>query len=62
MHKLVYSITEVMETLRLSRQTVYNEINSGRLRTFNVGRRRMVSAEALRDWVQAREAEATAAA
>lgn len=45
------SISEVAESAGLSRQTVYNEINAGRLKTFKVGRRRLVSPAALREWV-----------
>ncbi len=56
--KLTYSINDTIEALGLSRQTVYNEINAGRLRTFRVGKRRMVSDDALQEWVKAREIEA----
>ena len=52
------SVPEVMESTGLSRQTVYNEINAGRLRTFKVGRRRLVSPAALADWVAALERQA----
>ena len=56
--RLVYSVPEVMDLLGLSRQTVYHEINSGRLSSFTLGRRRLVSGTALRDWVERREADA----
>lgn len=46
------SIDEVMESIGVSRQTVYNEINAGRLRSFKVGRRRLVSPTALDAWVR----------
>ncbi|GMR20196.1 MAG: hypothetical protein BMS9Abin36_0791 [Gammaproteobacteria bacterium] len=55
---LVYSITEVMAALKVSRNTVYEEIKAERLKTFRVGRRRFVSAEALNGWIKSREAEA----
>lgn len=52
------SIPEVMTSAGLSRQTVYNEINAGRLKTFKVGRRRLVSPAALAAWVSALERSA----
>lgn len=36
----------------------YREIKSGRLRSFKVGKMRLVPADALAEWVVAREAEA----
>jgi excisionase family DNA binding protein len=43
------------------RVTVYKEIAEGRLRTFKVGRRRLISSEAERQWIESREAEGRAA-
>jgi len=44
------------------RQTVYNEISAGRLRTYKVGIRGVrISPQAEADWVKSREAEASAA-
>ena len=54
---ITYSIKQTMEALNLSRATIYVEINEGRLRTYKVGRRRMVSHDALASWVKARESE-----
>lgn len=54
------SIPEVMESLNLARQTVYDEIGAGRLRSYKVGARRLVSPAALDAYVADREA-ATAA-
>jgi len=54
------SVPEVMSSTGLSRQTVYREINSGRLRSFKVGKRRLVSPAALADWVRRLEREAAA--
>ena len=54
---LTYSIEQTMEALNLSRATIYAEINEGRLRTYKVGRRRMVSHDALANWIKARESE-----
>jgi len=52
-----YSINQLMEVLHVSRQTVYDEINSGRLKTFKIGRRRFVSDDALREYIKDREEE-----
>lgn len=52
------SVEEVMESTGLSRQTVYNQINSGALRSFKVGRRRLVSPSALQSWVKRLENDA----
>jgi excisionase family DNA binding protein len=53
------SIDDVMRSTGLSRQTVYNEINSGRLASFKVGRRRLIRPSALDSW--AKKLEDTAA-
>jgi len=45
--KVAHSIAEVELLLGVSHVTVYKEINCGRLRTFCIGRRRLVSDEAL---------------
>lgn len=57
-----HTIPQVMAELNLSRATVYVEINAKRLRTYKVGRRRMVSRDALQDWIKAREKESNQAA
>jgi excisionase family DNA binding protein len=49
------SVPDVMESAGLSRGTVYKEINSGRLNSFKVGRRRLISPAALDNWVKGRE-------
>ncbi len=53
--KATYSIPEAMELLGLSRQTIYNIINSGELTTYTVGRRRFVSSRAISDFIRRRE-------
>lgn len=55
--RLGYSIREVEQALHLSHQTVYNEINAGRLKTYRVGRRRFISHDALHQYVWDREQE-----
>lgn len=51
----VYSMAEAFEALRMSRATGYELVNSGRLRTYTVGRRRYISGEALIEFVRGRE-------
>lgn len=58
--RIALSVPEVMASTRLSRQTVYHELNSGRLRSFKVGKRRLVTPAALADWVARLEREAAA--
>ena len=58
--RLVYSIPEVEEALHLSHQSIYNLLNSGQLRSFTVGKRRFVSRNALKEFVEDREAESIA--
>jgi excisionase family DNA binding protein len=56
--KVTLSIEEVMSLTGLSRQTVYDEINGGRLASFKLGRRRLISRTALESWVSAMERHA----
>lgn len=58
--KIGHSIGEVAELTGLCRQTLYNEINNGALRSFKVGRRRLISPQALHDWVRSREQDTAA--
>lgn len=46
--------------LGIGRTRLYDEIASGALRSFRLGRRRMIPVAALEDWLAAREAEASA--
>lgn len=52
------SVRSFCERYGISAPTFYNEVRLGRLRTFKVGRRRLVSAQAEHDWIAQREAEA----
>ena len=45
----------------LGRTTVYEEIKQGRLRTFLVGKRRLISVEAAANWRRKREEETAGA-
>ena len=48
--KALYSVEESIGLLGLSRQTLYNELNSGRLASFKVGKRRVIPSEAIQEW------------
>lgn len=55
-----YLVKEIAALYRLSPQTIYDEINAGRLKTFKIGRRRMILKGALDAWeatMQARQQE-----
>ncbi|HPB76278.1 MAG TPA: helix-turn-helix domain-containing protein [Chromatiaceae bacterium] len=54
-NKAVLSVAEAMEALDLSRQTIYNEINAKRLRSFKLGRRRLIPADGIPEWVSMME-------
>jgi excisionase family DNA binding protein len=45
------SIKDVVERTNLSRSTVYGEMDSGRLRSVKVGRRRLIPESALVDYI-----------
>lgn len=53
-----YSVKEVEDALGITHPTIYKEIEQGRLITFKVGRRRLISAKALQRWIEDREQEA----
>ncbi len=48
---LVWTIDETIERARTSRATIYREIKAGRLRTVRIGRRRYVTPEAAKAWI-----------
>ena len=53
-----YSITESQAELgNVSRQTIYNLINAGLLKTFKIGRRRFCSDQAIRECIATLEAK-----
>lgn len=51
------TIAEWCHVRRVGRTRAFEEISSGRLRTYKVGRRRYISAEADAQWQRDREAE-----
>jgi excisionase family DNA binding protein len=57
----LYRVHEAMRVLSLSRSAVYRLIRSGRLRTVNEGRTRLVPASAIADYIALLEQEAEVA-
>jgi hypothetical protein len=54
-----FTIEQFIGTFKIGRTTAYDEISTGRLQTYKVGRRRYISARAAADWQQRLEAETT---
>jgi excisionase family DNA binding protein len=54
--RLALSVTELSKSINLSIPTLYRAINSGELRSFLVGRRRLISREAAQSFIHALEA------
>ncbi len=52
-----YDVESFAKGHHVGRTTVYEEIKEGRLRTFKVGRRRLISVEAAAKWRREREEE-----
>ncbi len=50
-NKLAYTISEVAELSSLCRATIYREMESGALASIKVRKRRLVTADALKDWL-----------
>lgn len=50
--RLVYSIDETLQELGVARATLYRFINSGQLKTVRMGKRRLVAAAALREFLE----------
>ena len=58
--KPTYTIREAEQLLNLSHAKLYEQIGAHSLRTYTVGRRRFVSADAIEQFVLDREAAAAA--
>ena len=52
MDKLAYSLTETAQVLGISRPTVYALIKQPGFPVFQIGGRKLVSVEGLRDWIR----------
>jgi len=51
MEKLAYSIDEATEVISLSRDLINDLIRTGQLRSVKVGRRRIIPADAIHDFL-----------
>ena len=49
----LFSIDQVMERLGVGRNTIFNLLSSGQLRSVKLGRRRMISEAAICDFIAA---------
>lgn len=61
MTQQAFTIPEFIGNFKVGRTSTYEEIGSGRLSTYKVGRRRYISAHAAADWQRKLEAEANSA-
>lgn len=59
---IAYTIAQVLAAVPISRSYLYLELRSGRLRSFKIGRRRLVAVVDLVAWLAARRDAATSAA
>lgn len=51
--KLAYGIADAVQATSVGRSFLYEEIRAGRLKTFKVGTRTLISANDLADWLAA---------
>ena len=54
---LAVSPADAARLIGIGRTMLYDEIASTRLRSAKIGKRRLITVEAIKDWLQAREAE-----
>jgi excisionase family DNA binding protein len=58
--KQLYRVVDAMVVLSMSRSAIYEQIRSGRLRSVTQGRRRLIPASAIADYIALLECEAQA--
>ncbi len=56
----LYRVSDAMVILSMSRSVIYEQIRSGRLRSVTEGRRRLIPASAIADYIALLEYEAQA--
>lgn len=56
---LAVAPNEAARMMSIGRTMLYEEIASGRLRSGKIGKRRLITIEAIKDWLKAREVENT---
>jgi excisionase family DNA binding protein len=54
----LYRVKDAMRLLNLSRTVIYEQLRAGRLRSIRQGRARLISADAIRDYIALLEREA----
>jgi excisionase family DNA binding protein len=59
--KQLYAVKDAMVVLSMSRTAIYEQIRAGRLRSVTEGRRRLIPASAIADYIALLEQEANAA-
>ena len=57
----LYRVKDAMRLLKLSRTVIYELMRTGRLRSVQQGRTRLITAEAIREYIALLEGEAEAA-
>ena len=57
--RLAHSVPDAARMLGISPRAVYNRIATGEIRTFRVGPRRLISTDALREYIRNRETAAS---
>lgn len=62
MTQQAFTIPEFIGTFKVGRTTTYEEIGTGRLATYKVGRRRYISAHAAAEWQRKLETETSQSA
>ncbi len=50
--RLVFTIPEAIETTKIARTKLYEEIGAGRLPIIKIGRRTLIRREALEQWLR----------
>ena len=53
----LYRVKDAMRLLNLSRTVIYEQLQAGRLRSIRQGRARLISADAIRDYIALLESE-----
>lgn len=59
--RLCYSMNDAARLVGVGKRSLYKEVSAGRLRTKKMGRRTLVPASALRDWLERGEESAKVA-
>ena len=54
---LAVSPTDAAKIVGIGRTKLYEEIATARLRSAKIGKRRLITVDAIKDWLKAREAE-----